>query len=652
MKTITFNRLKIANFKGIEYKEISLDNRTNLRGANGTGKSTIADAIWWVLFGKDSSGATDFPVKRKGLDGEDIREIIVEVELSLVVDDQTHLFRRVQEENWVTKRGELTRAFQGNVQTLYYNESKMKNIDYAKAVNDIVEEAKFKMLTSPMYFMTQIDHKARREILMKLVGNELDIEKSLIETPEFALFREEWNLDINRNKSFLNLQDYVRQKAKNNNDEIERLPFSIMELEKTITDEYDENLLRSLISGYTKELSALEAPKAITKPEVILNAEIAVRQLSKELEMIKDEAQSKYLSRRREVSMAHQEVEYARSSALAKLAMLKNEIDLRKRLKDAKQREKDVLLKEYGYIKAKTFVEPIIKTECPTCYQVLPNSSKEELIENARNEFVSNQESEINSIITKGNALKLEIELIGKDVEVFEYKQHELEEEIDTHSMQLSSLPAVSTVKEEDYIDQLKISEISESITSAQRTIQEWYASSSDTSTEAEYRMRQNELRALINDNTFRLGKLEAQKETKKRIQELKAREKILLIDRDKFKTLVYQSEMFLTKKNEALEQSLSEHFGTIRWRLFKQQGNGGTTPICDPYLNGKPYDAQSTGERIFTGVDIIKTFQGIYGVQVGLLIDNRESLTLPVDVDCQIISMYADDLYNELTLN
>ena len=162
-------------------------------------------------------------MKRKDAAGEDLREIIVEVELSINVDRMNHLFRRIQEENWVTKRGSISRVFEGNVQTLYYNESKLKTDEYSKAVSAIVDENRFKMLTLPTYFMNQLDDKKRREELMKLVGNESDIEKALLQTLEFAMLRKEWTKDININKSFVNMQEYIRQKARSNADEIDQI---------------------------------------------------------------------------------------------------------------------------------------------------------------------------------------------------------------------------------------------------------------------------------------------------------------------------------------------------------------------------------------------------------------------------------------------
>ena len=649
MKTIKFNQLKISNFKGIEQRTIQFNHRTDLRGANGTGKTTIADAIWWVLFGKDSGGLTSFPVKRKDAAGEDLREIIVEVELSINVDRMNHLFRRIQEENWVTKRGSISRVFEGNVQTLYYNESKLKTDEYSKAVSAIVDENRFKMLTLPTYFMNQLDDKKRREELMKLVGNESDIEKALLQTLEFAMLRKEWTKDININKSFVNMQEYIRQKARSNADEIDRLPYQIDELQKTITDEYDETTIKNLISGYKRDLENLVEPKPNEKPESVVSAEETLRQTQKELDAMKDEAYNQFVSKRREVSLARQEVTSMIASFLGKKTLLRNDLDYNQMSANTKSREKDELLKLYNQLKNQAFIAPKVDLTCPACGQLLPGMDPDIVIERTRISFENERKAKIDEVLVKGNNLKMEIEQLAKTAQEIESNKLALESQLEDLNRQLEALPNPESVLEQDFIDGKIKDELQAKITDMTDIINTWRNASNDETSKLEYRIKRDELIAKINENSFRYGKLESQKATIQRIEELKGRETNLLQERDYFKTVGFQAELFMKSKNEALEESLSSHFTTVKWRLFKQQVNGGFQQVCDAYLNGKPYDAQSTGERIFTGIDIIKTFQGIYGINAPLLIDNRESITLPVDAQCQIISMYADDRFTEL---
>ena len=51
------NTLSISNFKCFDKFEIDFDEKkTKIAGDNGTGKTSICDAYFWLLFGKNSSG--------------------------------------------------------------------------------------------------------------------------------------------------------------------------------------------------------------------------------------------------------------------------------------------------------------------------------------------------------------------------------------------------------------------------------------------------------------------------------------------------------------------------------------------------------------------------------------------------------------------
>ena len=53
--------LEIQNFKGIEQLTLELsDTVTHIYGDNATGKTTVYDALTWLLFGKDCTGSARF----------------------------------------------------------------------------------------------------------------------------------------------------------------------------------------------------------------------------------------------------------------------------------------------------------------------------------------------------------------------------------------------------------------------------------------------------------------------------------------------------------------------------------------------------------------------------------------------------------------
>lgn len=650
MKEIVFNTLHLSNFKGIEQFDLQFSNKTALRGANGTGKTTIADALWWVLFNKDSGGSSDFPVKRKDSQGNDIHNIIVEVSLNLSVNGTHHLFRRVQEENWVTKRGSTEPVMEGNVQTLYYNESKMKSKEYADAVGAIVDEESFKLLTNPMYFMTQIDHKKRREILLKLVGNEKDIESSIRSKAEFHLLNTEWNQDLNQNKSFAQLFETMKQKAKQNQEELDRLPYQIDELKRTITITQDETSLKTLISAYTKELEQLSQSTKPVFNEQVMELERKLSEAQTKHYRIMESATQEFRNKQNRILMDRQDITFKETSLKSKITLLNNQIESNKQLLDRKQSQRQELLTEFKRIEASTWDKPHVDDHCPTCGQALPGTNIDKVLADHKLHFEQDKQKKLGLIIEQGKEIAAQIQGIQKEIDKDTSTVIETVKAIEIESMKLSSLADPNLITVDEFIDKTQLELVKNEIheTQSQLNIQ-YELTKNESAVTAQTTERTKELQALINDTNQRLGALNAQKETQKRIVELQGRESSLISDKNRYKTLVFQCEQFERLKNEEIEYQLSTHFGRVKWRLFKPQLNGGYQQVCDALLDGKPFDAQSTGERIFTGCDIIKTFQGIYAIECPVIIDNRESLTLALPSLTQTLSLYADERYPDL---
>lgn len=68
---IKIKSITLRNFKGLRDVSFDFDGRNaTIIGDNGTGKTTIFDALTWVLFGKDSHNSTDIDIKTIDATGE------------------------------------------------------------------------------------------------------------------------------------------------------------------------------------------------------------------------------------------------------------------------------------------------------------------------------------------------------------------------------------------------------------------------------------------------------------------------------------------------------------------------------------------------------------------------------------------------------
>ena len=63
--------LRLENFQGIKHAEFDFDGLSaSIYGDNATGKTTVFNAVTWLLFNKASTEAKNFTPKTKGSDGD------------------------------------------------------------------------------------------------------------------------------------------------------------------------------------------------------------------------------------------------------------------------------------------------------------------------------------------------------------------------------------------------------------------------------------------------------------------------------------------------------------------------------------------------------------------------------------------------------
>ncbi|MZK72441.1 hypothetical protein GT707_28075 [Clostridium beijerinckii] len=98
--------------------------------------------------------------------------------------------------------------------------------------------------------------------------------------------------------------------------------------------------------------------------------------------------------------------------------------------------------------------------------------------------------------------------------------------------------------------------------------------------------------------------------------------------------------EEFIRTKVELLEERINSKFKTVRFKLFKQQINGGIDECCETLINGVPYSNANTASQINSGIEIINTLSEHYKFQVPIFIDNRESVNEILDTESQIINL------------
>lgn len=184
MRTITLNKMQIHNFKGIENLKISFDGKNTLiSGFNGTGKSTIADAYFWVTTGKNAAGNARFEVRPRDKQGNEVHDVItsVECEFSVVEDNGdafTFSIKREEIEDLTEQaKQQLTPETIAPKKSYYFidNAPYDAKIFYDKLGAIMCDKEKFSISSNPMAFF-MLKESEQRELLTMACGDVQDSE--------------------------------------------------------------------------------------------------------------------------------------------------------------------------------------------------------------------------------------------------------------------------------------------------------------------------------------------------------------------------------------------------------------------------------------------------------------------------------------------
>lgn len=165
---LKINKMKIRNFKGIKKLDIDFSNRTLITGRNETGKTSIADAYYWLLFNKDSLNRSDFGVKPLDENDEEIHHLIISVESIIETDNNRYILRKEQTEDWTTHTGDAEPTLKGNSNKYYIDGEEVLLKDFKELVSSLADEKYFAILSNTNYFNDVLNWKKQRQTLINL----------------------------------------------------------------------------------------------------------------------------------------------------------------------------------------------------------------------------------------------------------------------------------------------------------------------------------------------------------------------------------------------------------------------------------------------------------------------------------------------------
>lgn len=596
---LKIKKLTISNFKGVSSRTIDFTDKTTICGANGTGKTTIADAWYWLIAGKDST-ITDNPnVVPIGM-----TEANPSVSAECDIDGKPVSIKKVQ--TYKNKDGKETTSNQ-----YFVNDVPLTEKDYkAKMETYGVDFDKLLVLSHPDYLLRDTSKKGREyvrnEILFPMGQSVTDKEIA----DKNGLKDLSAQLD---NYSLVEIEKMQKAVLTKINKEIGK--------DNSIANARIDELIRNKkglnCKGIKKQIDELKAK--------INNNQQAQKEVAEKIEKYRQDILKMSFDRNAIVSAQNDERTAKRFSLRDLLFETNNALT---KAKNEVEHIKVLIETDQETIKASESRIKHLNREieeenhtCPSCGQQMPESVVKAFVKAAKDDIKDQEE-----IIEKR---KTELATLYGNLDGATKMTHKFKEEVDRIANEIQDIetnkPELPTPAM--YLDN-KIAEANQQISILE-----------DNNLKEVERNLYGQMATL----DCEYAKAFSDEMTDSRIADIKEEIKKAEINRANAEKLIYQIEQLNQAKNEMLEDSINNHFSLVKWKLFRTLKNGNIEDSCLPTIDGFELGTSANrGRETLCKLDIIAGLQKFYGMNYPVFVDNFESVSNDtanrISTDCQLV--------------
>ena len=634
MKTVTIKNLRIKNFKGVKDFTIEPNGQSiSVFGKNASGKTTIQDAFFYLLFGKDSNDRADFQLKPVDATGQEIHNLETEVEAVLDVDGKSVTLAKLYKEKWTRKRGSATDQMEGHTTEHYIDGVPVKKKEYDTRICELININAFKLVTSPFEF-SNLHWQARRNMLLEMCGDvsDQDVVASDAHLSPLTSILDGMSVDDHRAR--------VKAQQKKINEKLKEIPARIAEnhemaKDAPAPDQKEKDLLDKNLTDLQDRLAQERNNEAISAKRIELNEVIAAIQDERaRVEKLNREGKKPILD---DIDTFESE----RRWKMNEIASLRDGI-----ARDEKRNTTagEAIAKVRACWYDENAKKPTNNSTCPTCGQELPPDQ----VEGATKAFNKAKAQRLEKINQEGTQLKAGIEARENAIVVAKAEINAFEEELQAIDEKLDAKR-----KELDGIASAKADTLSLSLEQKKAGLENEIAAIKNGSG-----IRERDISEKIQETRDKLSLLakakadyDASEKARARVVELEKHEKALAAEYEALEKELFLTDRFIVRKVEMLESSINSRFKLARFKLFSEQINGGLAECCEilgPDASGNlvvPFDrALNTAARINTGIDIINTMSEYFQFRAPIFIDGAESVNELEDTASQVIGLYVSE--------
>lgn len=628
-------QLNLQNFKGIEFGDFRFTNNTIIRGDNATGKTTVFDALCWLLFGKDSLDRADFQIKTLK-NGEPVHNVNHMVQAAFDNEDGTGFtLKRIYREKYSNPRGGEVKLT-GHTTDYFINDVPSKEKEYKAFINSMINEDVFKLITNPLFFNEQYTWQNRRKLLLEMCG---DVDDASVINSKDELKR---LTELLNGRSVDEQRKIIASKKTAINKELDMIPVRIDEAVKCKPTPLEaEQKLKDDIATIETAIKQLEEDKS-----VIINGldgaerTAKIREIKRKLADRKSQLMNEHTEKERRL-----EHEYKLS--LVQLQMAESERD---RYKDReyeldsqiKQEEAriDKLQAEFDEFNQSQFNKEL----CPTCGQELPASKYEEL-QAKFNKNKAEKLEEWQKLIDSAKALK---QNYIEQKEVMQVKADGMCSQIEELSNNKDTKEkAMNEVGQVDLDNDVQVNDLKAELFMLELD--------EDNTSDDQLKRLDSELSELADKRSTlqtELTKYDVIRDITKRINELEQEQQRLINEKNLVDETAFLLDEFVKAKVEMLEDTINKHFTITTFKMANVLVNGSVEDCCETMVDSVPYRSLNNAARINAGIDIINALTKFYNVTAPVFIDNAEAVTKFVNCNSQTIKLIVDETCKELCVD
>ena len=635
--------LALTNFKSIKELTVNFSpDVTNIYGANGSGKTTIVDAVNFLLYQKDANGKSDTSMRPYAADGELIHDIDTVVKGVFNDANGDFTLEVVYKEKWTKVSGSAERKLTGNTTEYFIDGVPKKQADYKAFVAENFKEPWFSLTSNPNTF-PNLKWQEQRRLLMELFGQGVD-EEALLAQPEFASVA----ADIKKYGP-ADLKAKLLKEKKGYAKEVIELPARIDERRKCLSSIDDaakvEADARIVLMKYEQPLEEFQQKRAAILTGVqrsALEGKIAV--LESKLEAIRNVRRDQLAKIKEPFLQKASEIKAKSEGKEEQISILRKQLLNYERSINSRKEDLEKLGDTWESVDSEVFSD----IECPCCHRPYT----EEMLQPMLEQFNQSKSERLEEINQKGMAIKTQLD---SDVTA----RTELLAEINKLSVDSSEADAAALAennkKMQAAVDKFapleefvhpetheKFWDLSESLKLRKHEYEECRLDVNIQLQKVEKQIA--EASAPVAKAREALARLKLDCETREAIAQLEDKKRTAMLMQGEAEARLAALDLYISSKMQALSDNINKAFANVNFKLFERNiSNEGIVETCELTMHGVPYRQLSNAEKCKAGMDVIDAISGRLNICNPVFVDNRESITTIETLgEYQLINLYV----------